>query len=265
MNELTIIRHNGGAYIDSREVAEIIGKRHDNLLRDIAGYLRIFDNSIALKIEGNKLFVESYDTDSRGRVLPCYLLTKAGCSMVANKFTGEKGIIFTAAYVLRFEELEVAEKAAEIAAYHPKLNAFNDASRIIVRAYQSAGATSGQIVEFLENVYKPIGIKVLSDGLEGSDLPVNVYSPYKIAEQTGVFTLNGNPHSWAVGAVMRKLDISPEHKIITPVRYGEYIGVTLRYDTAAYLKLMNWFEMNSYPREIESDYCVYHVRYGSGI
>ncbi|GHU37969.1 hypothetical protein FACS1894105_11070 [Clostridia bacterium] len=122
MNELTIIRHNGGAYVDSREVAEIIGKRHDNLLRDIAGYLRIFDNSIALKIEGNKLFVESYYTDSRGRVLPCYLLTKAGCSMVANKLTGEKGVMFTAAYVLRFEELETAEKDAEIAAYHPKLN-----------------------------------------------------------------------------------------------------------------------------------------------
>jgi phage regulator Rha-like protein len=39
--ELTIIKQNGGAYIDNREVAEAIGKRHDNLLRDIDGYVWI--------------------------------------------------------------------------------------------------------------------------------------------------------------------------------------------------------------------------------
>ena len=41
MNELTIIKRGDTAYIDSREVAEIIGKRHDHLLRDIDGYLKI--------------------------------------------------------------------------------------------------------------------------------------------------------------------------------------------------------------------------------
>jgi phage regulator Rha-like protein len=34
MDNLTIIECNGGHYIDSREVAEIIDKRHDHLLRD---------------------------------------------------------------------------------------------------------------------------------------------------------------------------------------------------------------------------------------
>ncbi len=38
MQDLTLIRQDGGCYIDSREVAELIGKRHDNLLRDIMGY-----------------------------------------------------------------------------------------------------------------------------------------------------------------------------------------------------------------------------------
>ena len=41
MQELTLIRQNGGAYIDSREVAEAIGKRHDHLLRDIRNYAEI--------------------------------------------------------------------------------------------------------------------------------------------------------------------------------------------------------------------------------
>jgi len=35
MTDLTIIKQNGGCYIDSREVAELIGKRHDHLRSEI--------------------------------------------------------------------------------------------------------------------------------------------------------------------------------------------------------------------------------------
>ncbi|MDN9204386.1 phage antirepressor KilAC domain-containing protein, partial [Clostridioides difficile] len=43
-------------------------------------------------------------------------LTKKGCDMVANKMTGEKGIIFTAIYVTKFEEME-----RELKEQQPKL------------------------------------------------------------------------------------------------------------------------------------------------
>lgn len=38
--------------------------------------------------------------------MPCYEVTKLGCDFLANKFTGEKGILFTARYVKRFDEME---------------------------------------------------------------------------------------------------------------------------------------------------------------
>lgn len=50
-------------------------------------------------------FIPHTYTDSTGRTLPCYLLTKKGCDMVANKMTGEKGVLFTAAYVTAFEKM----------------------------------------------------------------------------------------------------------------------------------------------------------------
>jgi len=46
--------------------------------------------------------------DSTGRTLPCFYLTRKGCDMVANKLTGNKGILFTAAYVSKFEAMEKA-------------------------------------------------------------------------------------------------------------------------------------------------------------
>lgn len=51
-------------------------------------------------------FIESIYEDSKGEVRPCYLLTRKGCDMVAHKLIGEKGVIFTAIYASRFEEME---------------------------------------------------------------------------------------------------------------------------------------------------------------
>lgn len=52
-------------------------------------------------------FIESsYKSDDGSRTYPCYLLTKQGCEMVANKLTGEKGVLFTAAYVQKFNAME---------------------------------------------------------------------------------------------------------------------------------------------------------------
>lgn len=43
----------------------------------------------------------------------CYLVTKLGCDFLANKFTGEKGVIFTAKYVKCFHEMEDTLEKAE--------------------------------------------------------------------------------------------------------------------------------------------------------
>ena len=103
MNNLTILNQNGKLVTDSREVAEVVGKRHTDLLRSIDSYKGILLNA---KMRSVDFFIESTYKDSTGRELPCYLLTKIGCDMVANKMTGEKGILFTATYVTEFDEME---------------------------------------------------------------------------------------------------------------------------------------------------------------
>ena len=104
MKELTIKNHKEINVIDSREVAEMIGKAHDKLLRDIRGYIEIISHSP--KLESENFFIESEYFNSRNQKQPCYLLTKQGCEMVANKMTGEKGILFTAEYVQAFNKIE---------------------------------------------------------------------------------------------------------------------------------------------------------------
>jgi len=93
MTDLTIIKQNGGAYIDSREVADLIGKPHNDLMKSIRKY---GDYLTAGYFSLSDFFINSSYTDSTGRTLPCYLLSKMGCEMIANKLTGEKGVLFTA-------------------------------------------------------------------------------------------------------------------------------------------------------------------------
>lgn len=105
MNKLQIISENGVEVVDSREVAEMTGKNHKELLRDIRNYAEIIGNSNERNFALVDFFIPSTYTDSKGETRPCYLITKKGCDMVANKMTGEKGVLFTAAYVTAFDEM----------------------------------------------------------------------------------------------------------------------------------------------------------------
>ena len=89
--------------LDSREVAEMVGKEHKNIIRDIRGYVRELGE---LKIEPTDFFTESEYTDKSNRKKPCYLVSKKGCEFIAHKLTGVKGTEFTAKYINRFHKME---------------------------------------------------------------------------------------------------------------------------------------------------------------
>ena len=108
MNELQLINKNGVFYADSRQVAEMISKRHDHLIRDIDNYIAVIGQNPKLGIDD--FFIKSTYKSGTGKTYPCYLITRKGCNMVANKMTGDKGILFTAEYVTRFDEMEQAMK-----------------------------------------------------------------------------------------------------------------------------------------------------------
>ncbi|MED1018140.1 Rha family transcriptional regulator [Bacillus atrophaeus] len=103
-NILNLIESNGQYLADSRDVAEMTGKRHSDLIRAIKGYIDTILTDA--KLRSSDFFIVSTYEDSKGEIRPCFLLTKQGCEMVANKMTGEKGILFTAAYVNQFNQME---------------------------------------------------------------------------------------------------------------------------------------------------------------
>ena len=89
ISELTITNHNGTLVADSRDVAEMIGKLHKNLVRDINSYIQIMEKEpetltetessklSSRKINVSKFFIPStYTTEGDFKEYPCYLLTE---------------------------------------------------------------------------------------------------------------------------------------------------------------------------------------------
>lgn len=91
------------ATITSMEVAEMVEKRHCDLLRDVRKYVKQLAQS---KVASGDFFTESTYMDANNQPRSCYLVTKKGCEFIAHKMTGQKGTEFTARYINRFHEME---------------------------------------------------------------------------------------------------------------------------------------------------------------
>ena len=122
VQDIQLFTFNGEEVIDSRDVANMIGKSHAHLSRDIDRYIRDIDDhepdpklDSARKANNSNgsadFFIKSTYTDKNNQIRPCYLLTKQGCEFVANKLTGKKGNQFTAEYVTLFNRMKQRENS----------------------------------------------------------------------------------------------------------------------------------------------------------
>ena len=87
--------------ISSREVAEMMGVRHCDLLEKIDSISKDLatENSVA------KYWIEG-TFENRGKHYREYQVKKRGCEFLAHKTTGRKGNLFTDKYMDKFEEME---------------------------------------------------------------------------------------------------------------------------------------------------------------
>ena len=123
MKELIKITNTKGRevnVIDSREVAEMMDRTHSDIMKMIQGSGKNL-GIIPILTEGNfpvvDYFIESSYRDAKGEERKCYLCTKMGCEMLGNKQQGSKGILFSAKYVERFNEMERALKEQSMDSY----------------------------------------------------------------------------------------------------------------------------------------------------
>ncbi|EAI3897224.1 hypothetical protein BXA15_06725 [Campylobacter lari] len=82
----------------SLDIAAVFNKRHDNIIAKIETFPK--DSFTDLNFKASKY------TDSTGRVLPCYKITRDGFSLLVMGFTGEKAYKWKLAFINAFNEME---------------------------------------------------------------------------------------------------------------------------------------------------------------
>lgn len=152
MNELT------NKVLTSMEVAEMVGKEHKNLIRDIRRYAEQLNES---KIELVDFFTESTYVDNKGEPRPCYLVTKKGCEFIAHKLTGQKGTEFTARYINRFHEME--EGINIMAAEKIPVGEIARLTTIMDRVAVRQGLAPHRIAQNFKQICEQFGIRLTDD------------------------------------------------------------------------------------------------------
>jgi len=198
MNALKVIQQNNEYFVDSRQVAEMVDKRHADLVRSIDGYFTILSQNA--KLRSDEFFVESSYQAGTGKFYKHYLLTKKGCDMVANKMTGEKGILFTAMYVDAFHQMQEHIQQQTMNAPRTQLEAI----KMFVQIQEEQQAFNERIQNEVKGIRNIVGIetknwrndtnniiRAIAQHLGGGEQHQKVRAEsYKVLEQKGRCNLN---------------------------------------------------------------------------
>lgn len=101
-----VFERGGEVRTTSRDVADLFGKRHDHILRDIANLIQS-EPSLAqggLPTFGDTPYIEA----SNGQTYRQYEMTRDGFTLLAMGFTGKKALKFKLAYIEAFNRMEAA-------------------------------------------------------------------------------------------------------------------------------------------------------------
>lgn len=189
--ELTVIEVEGKLLVDSRDVAEMTKVRHADLLEKIDGYLKYLTNGDFRSLD---FFIESTYQDGKGETRRCYLLTRKGCDMVANKMTGEKGVLFTATYVTKFEEMEkkLHKPMSQLEIVQIAIN------QLVENEHKLKHIENKQIL--LDNK-----VDTLSEEFNKYTIRTGDKSAYIVAKELKLYSKNNKPHFNFVDAIAKKI------------------------------------------------------------
>ena len=147
----------GHAVTTSRNVAEVFGKEHKNVLADIRNAIETNPDKEFSRLN----FQPSEFTTERGKTYQEYLLTRDGTMLLIMGYTGPKAMALKTAYIKRFNEMEQAlrngtQVQRQQVGYTPR--ELLDAAQLI---YQSAGLEGNQLTLALDKANTAITGKSL--------------------------------------------------------------------------------------------------------
>ena len=233
--------------LDSREVAKMVDKDHAHLCRDIKGYIEVIRQNP--KLDSDQYFIEATYTAGTGKPYTRYDITKLGCEMIANKLTGKKGILFTAEYVKRFNEMEQGQH--QVASTQLDTSRRDRAKAMLLNARTRQAKLLMQLAtQTRTDTYKEVITAKATNLLAGENLlPMPACASQRARHELGYFCkMIGKDKNWA-SALGRKLNAAGIKKI--PGETGEYVETTGKGNNEKQVQNFEWYDDYLMPKLVE--------------
>lgn len=149
--------------ITTLEVAEMMETEHFKIIRklegskDRKGFIQILTEA---QMGVSDYFIPSTYRDASGKENKCYEVTKLGCDFLANKSTGEKGVLFTARYVRRFYEMEHQVKKIPLTEHPGEVAKL---IRVLSSRMDKQGSVPYKVAEMAKGICEQYGIQLPED------------------------------------------------------------------------------------------------------
>ena len=129
MKELAVLKE---STMTSREIAEVTGKRHADVLRDIKDEIEKLENK---GLDTERIFALSEYSDNTGRKLPQYDLTKEGVFQLAARYDAvvRFKLIERATKPKQFSKIELLQMQIESELENERLRIENKAQKEIIK------------------------------------------------------------------------------------------------------------------------------------
>lgn len=180
----------------SRNVAEVFGKNHKDVLRDIRNVLSSLPDTS--NNWGMRNFALTPYTDPQNKqTYDEYLITKDGLTLLVMGYTGETAMRFKLAYIQRFNEMEAMLK--DVGSSALTLERTLNIARMVL---EPAGITGNQLTISLDNLIKAkTGESMLA--LTGTQLVApqakQLLTPTQLGEPLGLSAIKVNKRLEALG------------------------------------------------------------------
>lgn len=151
--------------LSSKAVAEMLGKRHDNFMRNLRSYAATLGDSAP------EYLIESTYTDGRNKVRASYEITLKGCELIAGRIIGSKSDDFRSQYKEAFGVTTEKATLSEVCGYSTDEAAqkLGVSERTVRRLIQRGELVSTQIEVMIPTVKKVILPEDLERYMRGRD------------------------------------------------------------------------------------------------
>ena len=128
VNDLVVVNNNQ-AVTTSLKVAEVFGKEHFNVIRDIRNLI----GGGVLKIEDTPMFIETtYVNEQNKQEYPMFVMDRDGFDLLVMGFTGEKALAYKVTYIKAFRAMseklrEMSERETRLTSFIPPVSDGNNA------------------------------------------------------------------------------------------------------------------------------------------